>query len=546
MGIFDRNKKDGVDPNSVRALPYNAHRPLTASASRLKFNDKKEAENFSRLRSSDPWQIDAWNYFDAIGEVKSAALLVGAILSRVRLFAAVIENPDEPPVPIIDASSRAENPIDKEFAGKANRALQRLGSAHGGLSGLVARAGMNIWVAGECNLVQVPARIGSDIPERWDIKSISELVITKDGKTQIKSSRNGLAEDLPPEAFKARIWRSHAQYSDEADSSLKAVREACDELLLYSRLSRTVARSRMNAGMLLLPDGLAATEKQDGFEDEPEIDPATGEPIYTQSEDGPDEFEDELMTALTTPIADESSASAVVPGIIRGPADQLKEVRLLQFERTLDPQVQARADRALERILQGLDLPKDMLSGFSNVRYSNAKIIEESLYTSHIEPLILLICDALTAVYLRPALEAMGYEDLAYQAVIWYDPTEILTAPDRNQAANDGHDRKIISDDAWRRLNGLSEADAPSPREVLLRTILDRAPLDQGALDAVFKLMDPNLFNEIRETDQETNPAPLSDYARKILDAPDSSKPSVEDSPETIAPDEDVPPTPGV
>ncbi len=545
MGIFARDRNGQGDASPAQPLPYSAQRTLTASAARIKLNDPSEAANRAKRTGTDPWQRDAWEYYDAIGEIKSAALLVGAILSRVRLYAAVVENPDEPPISVGDASVREENPIDDVFAGRAQRALLRLSSAHGGIGGLVSRAGVNLWVAGECNLVQTPAKLGSGIPERWDIKSVDELVLPTGGKgaAKIMTSRAGTSEDLPADAFVGRIWRAHPRYSDEADSSIKAVRDACDEMLLYSKLSRTVGRARMNAGALLLPDGLSITEKQDGVNEDIDevVDPLDPMIITTDSEDDTMEFEDELMAAMTTPIQDEDSASAVVPLIIRGPADLLKEVRTISFDRTLDPELIARSDRALERVLQGLDIPKDIVTGLANVKYSNAVQIDESMYKAHIEPLILLVCDALTTVYFRPALIALGHEELAKTAVIWYDPTEILTRPDRHQTANDGHDRNVLSDDTWRRMNGFSEADAPSTRELIVRTILARGPITDTMIDTLFKLLDPDLFKSVRDEAIEGSPVPLSDHARSILEG---NTPSAPEEPDNAAPPDPATPDP--
>ena len=52
---------------------------------------------------------------------------------------------------------------------------------------------------------------------------------------------------------------------------------------------------------------------------------------------------------MTTPIRDEDSASAVVPLIIRGPAELGDKIKQFKFERSFDPALAQRADRVLER-----------------------------------------------------------------------------------------------------------------------------------------------------------------------------------------------------
>jgi hypothetical protein len=102
----------------------------------------------------------------------------------------------------------------------------------------------------------------------------------------------------------------------------------CAELLLLNRTFRATARSRLNAGALYLPDGLSVA--------------ATADPDYPYDEDGnyneqynaeeaADDFEDQLIDAMTTPIKDEDSASAVVPLIIRGPAELGDKIKQFKF-----------------------------------------------------------------------------------------------------------------------------------------------------------------------------------------------------------------------
>jgi hypothetical protein len=83
-----------------------------------------------------------------------------------------------------------------------------------------------------------------------------------------------------------------------------------------NRTFRATARSRLNAGALYLPDGLSVAAQGDPdypYDDENELNPGV------TVEEAEDEFEDQLIDAMTTPIRDEDSASAVVPLIIRGP-----------------------------------------------------------------------------------------------------------------------------------------------------------------------------------------------------------------------------------
>lgn len=550
MGLFDRNKEG--DSDRASAVAANSIRPLTASAHRMKLNDKDELDRFKQRKNADTWQTDAWEYFDAIGEIKYSGTLIGAILSRVRLYPAFNANPDVAPAHVNDAARLETVSMPERLAHDSERVLRRLDTANGGISGILNRAGINIWVAGECYLVQEPAKLGSGVPEKWDIKSVDELVVGTGGKLSLKktrASRLGKEDELPEDAFAGRIWRSHPRHSDEADSSLRSIRDLADELLLLGRTAKATARSRLNAGAIYIPDGLSLAEEAD---EEEVLDPATGEVPEVVEE--ADSFEQELIDAMTTPIADEESASAVVPLIIRGPAELGTAIKQFKFERSFDGELVKRGADVLERIMHGLDIPKNVVMGMANVKYSNAVQIDEQLYKAHVEPLVLLICDALTAVYYRPALLAMGYDaGVVAKSMIWYDPSEILTRPDRAASANEGYDRKALSGDAWRKAHGYTDTDAPTPEEQLKRAVLERGAITPEIATEVFKLIAPTLLGQVRQQSLANSPvAPLSPAAQDILDggtppANPAVQPLVPPSPPTPAtavPETPAPPVP--
>ena len=397
-----------------------------------------------------------------------------------------------------------------------------MNSAYGGQPGLLKDAALNLSVAGECYLVQMPARKGTGEPESWDVRSVDEVIVDPRGQYNVIGRREqaqgggqgGNVFRLGSNAFVGRIWRSHPRFSDEADSSIRGLLDLCAELLLLNRTFRATARSRLNAGALYLPDGLSVA--------------AQGDPEFYDSEDGigpgvtaeeaEDEFEEQLIDAMTTPIRDEESASAVVPLLIRGPAELGDAIKQFKFERSFDPMLAERSDRVLERIMQGLDVPKDVVSGMANVKYSNALQIDESLYKAHIEPLMLLIIDALTVVYLRPYLVANGYTDAEVSRVtVWYDPSAVSTRNDRASDANEGFDRGAVSFDAWRRAHGFSDQDAPTPNETALRILQSRAVLTPELTEAMMGAVSPEMMNAVRAAQQGSSVAPLPPEVEQAL-----------------------------
>ena len=514
---------------------FNTPRPLTAAAAQVKLDDRTEAEYFKARRNaaSTAWQTEAWEYYDAIGEVKYAFNLVASVVSRIRIYAAAVNNPSDTPAPIEDVES-----VDRRLSEAAQRALDRLSSAYGGQPGLLKDAALNLQVTGECYLVQIPERIGSGLPETWDVRSVDELQVDAKGNyivnprrdisggtaisTNLSTGNKDIVK-LPAGAYVGRIWRAHPRYTQEADSSLRGLLDLCAELLLLNRTFRATARSRLNAGALYLPDGLSVA--------------ASPDPDYPYDEDGnyneqynpeeaADEFEDQLIDAMTTPIKDEDSASAVVPLIIRGPAELGDRIKQFKFERSFDPALAQRADRVLERIMQGLDVPKDIVSGLANVKYSNALQIDESLYKAHIEPLMLLIVDALTVMYLRPYLIANGYDEAEVKRLcVWYDPSQVATRNDRAADADMGFDKMAVSYNTWRRAHGFSEADAPDPKEFALRLIVSKGMVTPEMTEALLQAVAPEIMDMARETAQEATGAPIPPEIDALLEEASSPSP---------------------
>lgn len=502
--------------DSSPAVPavFSAPRALTAAAAQVKMNDKAETDQFKARRSSSvyQWQQEAWEYYDAIGEIKYAFSLVGSVISRIRLYTAVVESPTEAPVALENSDK-----VDPSLSDAAERALARLDSAYGGQAGLLRDAALNILVTGECYLVQMPARIGQGTPESWDIRSVDEIKIDGRGQYIITSRRdiNSVTPIIiPKDAFVGRIWRAHPRYSDEPDSSLKGVLDLCGELLLLNRTFRATARSRLNAGAMYLPDGLsvsAGPESDYQFDDEVDITAQT-------PEEQEDDFETQLIDAMTTPISDESSASAVVPLIIRGPAELGEKIKQFKFERSFDPALAERSDRVLERILQGLDVPKDVVTGLANVKYSNALQIDESLYKAHIEPLLLLLSDALTIVYLRPYLKSIGYDPVEVdKLVIWYDPSAISTRNDRAADADMGFDKMAVSFEAWRNAHGFAETDAPTPDEVALRLMMQKGMITPELTEQMLMAFAPDAMEAAKSAGQASSVGPVPPEVSQML-----------------------------
>lgn len=535
MGMFTTEK---VNPDGADALPKDTPRPLVASYTRLKISDPNAQARLVESPEDREWQRRAWQAYEDIGEVHFAYNLIGNLMSRMRIYVGGC---------VCHENIEDMKDLTPGIKGAAEDALRKLHAHEGGLGAALRAMAINLSVPGECYLVQIPARevatpTGTRIvPERWEIRSIDEVIVPKPGSnepfrvtntgatgaTTAKNSPDIIT--LPPDAFVARMWRRSPRFSGRADSSMRPVLALCDELRLINQTFQATARSRLNSGLLFVPDTLAAST--------PGLLPgATGEDASSADVD---DFEENLIEGMMTPIQDPSSASAVVPILVRGPAEAGEKIKLIQFDRTFDPSLVQRADRVLERILQGLDLPKDMISGLANVRYSNAITIEDTLFKAHLEPLALLICDLLTYVYLRPALEARGYtEQQAHRLNLWYDPSVVVMRPNRNADAVALYDRYALSGEALREANGFTDGDGPTPTEVLLRMLVQKGPMGPELSESLMRYLAPMVMQAATEATLDTDEATgLPPAVQQLLDS-SAAAPTV--APATPEPEEEA------
>lgn len=517
MGFLTKKTDSNDDDGSMKALVFNTPRPLTASAATVNFKDKREVEAITRRRQTDKWQDEAWDYYDLVTEIKFAANIIASVLSRINIYAGYVTDTGSIPSRISTLDS-----IDPDLKEKAQSSLYLLETGTGGTSGLLRSIALGLFVAGECYLVKEPSKFSTNEPEKWQIRSVNEIVATtgKNATVAIKPRRDAKVSDytlLPPNGYIARIWRPHPRYQDEADSSVRGVLELCDELLLISRTTKAIAKSRLNAGLLFIPDGLSNVSQADG-----DMTSETGD----LSDDTSDSFEEELIDAMITPISDESSATSVVPLMVRGPESMGKAITFIKFDRAFDPALIERSKDILERILAGLDIPKDLAAAMTGMKLTRqTPVIEESFYNAHVEPMMLMVVDCLTVGFLRPALRAMGFsEDQVIRTCIWYDPSNVTTKPSKDVTSNHGYEMQTISAKAWRAANGYSESDAPSQLELAQRLAIAKGLLSEPITEKILSTIIPDLMSSLREDEiQLSDPKSANDLNDALSNTPEKA-----------------------
>jgi hypothetical protein len=146
------------------------------------------------------------------------------------------------------------------------------------------------------------------------------------------------------------------------------------------------------------------------------------------------------------------------------------------------------------------------------VRYSNAVVIDEGLYKANIEPLALVYVDALTQVYLRPVLLGQGFTEAELDnIVVWYDPSEIVTRPNKEDEATQGTDRLLLSPAAWRREHGYPESDAPDEEDLALMLLNKMTALPPEVITKLLQQSMPTILKDLQITDTTVGPNGPSD-----------------------------------
>jgi hypothetical protein len=430
--------------------------PVTAAAYQV------PAPRAELVKKPERWQNEAWGYFDTLGELNYGVLWLANMMSRVRLRAGQMEPGNDEPS-LLDTGPAAE-------------LMAKLGNGIGGKSEIMRRLTVQLSVPGEGYL------IGETINgvDRWQVRSVDEVRVggtsVKDGGTGFQVTDENTVNlgmywrDLAPEsANPIRVWRPHDRYYHLADSPLRSGLGVMRELELINRKIVAEYLSRIaSAGVLIVPDEVSF-------------------PVREEFADAEDPFAMEFVELAAEAIKTPGSPSAVVPLLLRVPAEYVAAVKHVDFTLKLDDKVIERRDQAIRRLATKLDIPSDVMLGLGDSNHWSAWAVEESGLKVHVAPLAEVICDALTKGYLHPMLMAQGIDPAEF--CVWYDMSELTLRPDRAANAGAAYGNLELSGKAYRREMGFSEDDAPTKADLeeqglktLIRTSHGAAP---GALDAL-------------------------------------------------------------
>lgn len=433
------------DPIPTEAL-YPKHRmsaqqrrsSLTASVSRFEMSD---ASWKTFKFGNRAWQDEAWRLYDIIGQIRFVSGWVGSRLSRSILRVHAIE-PDGNTGAVVDE----DTPNGEAIAEFASGPLG-VGDARAEAFRLL---GIDLFVVGEAFIV-AEADGGQSGEDTWFVVTARQIKRTGDQITITRPPTvgGGTMTYRDGTDLILRVWTPHPADTNEPDSP---VRSAIPSLrLIETTTKRKFAEldSRLvGAGVLFVPDTL-------------DFPPGENDEI------GTDGFSSTLMKTAATSLQDRSSAEAVVPIIISGPAEDLEYIKHITFWSELSAQLDATEERATIALAQSLDIPPEVLLGLGSSNHWSAWAISEAAVNEHIAPLAARIASALTVGYLQPGLETIGEESGAY--AYQFDLSALTARANRSADAVELHKLGLISDSVAREAGAWDETDKPDDEERLYR-----------------------------------------------------------------------------
>lgn len=508
MALLDRLRGGTLaTPDGERVRPLES---LVASAARI------SGRKIHRT-TAEAWQDEAWTLYDATGELRFVANSLANGMSRARVFAAKLPVGDEEPQPI-DLEPEEGQPAPSDSDRTAAEAVGAFAGGSLGRAEVVRRLALQLFVPGDGWIAGLPpgvldtqapaeAQPQAITPQSGDRVALSDLtwhafavgeVRIRAGVVALTMGDGAPAEIPEDQIILIRVWRPHPRKWWMADSPVKANMSVLRELLGLTRHVGAAIDSRLaGAGLLVLPQSVEVHAPAADNVDNPDA-PVPG-------------FVDALMDAMLTPIQDRDSAAAVVPLVIRVPdevAAQIDQDNLIRFSTPFDERTKELRDEAIRRLALGLDAPAEVLLGMSTANHWGAWQIDEATVKTHIEPVLALICDALTTQYLWPVLQDAGVADWR-DYVVWFDTVDLTLRPNRTAEATALYDKGELTGAALRREAGFSDEDAPPEVDQPVRLALDMVAASPSLLSQ-WRLAD--LVAQIRAVVDGTPPpdvAPL-------------------------------------
>lgn len=432
------------------------------------------------------WQREAWRLYDITGPLRFVVNSIAKTASKAKMFVGEVDDSGDIHVETEDLEVKqlAKVPLG---AGESRAEAIRLMCVNLQVAGevYVIAEGWDEAVGGFHNVdnegrerpdtVIPPGTTGWD-EDRWYVVSTEQITLLGDQVIIRRPTLMGGGYFTPVDSrdILMRVWIPHPVDIDEPDSPVRSAIPDLRELEALRKREFAELDSRLaGAGIFAVPDTMDFPRG--------DADGSDGE-----SEGGLDGFLEDVGNAMSESLQDRSSAAAMVPIGIQGPADAIEKIRHITFWTELSESILPMKDSALRMTAMSLDAPVEMMQGMGQTNHWSAWLLDENTISTHIEPLLGQIADALTKGWLEPALRRMGRDPKRYSFA--FNTASLQVRGDKTQTALELHERRLISDAALREVTDFDDALAPSAEERLRRMVEDAIRVAPSTM-----MMDPDV-----------------------------------------------------
>jgi hypothetical protein len=452
---------------------------MTAAATRL--FPERDGQIKGALAYRQPWQADAWDYYDDTAEIGRSADFVSDAMSRVRWYPGVRLEPDGPVMPL-DAADENDVPlVNERDRREVEDAFRRLGGGSmQSIAGLFGAASLQFFVPGEGYLLGYtpdedpvdPGAVLNPEGEVWQVVAAERLEVEeRRGGDRVKLNpwkprqsgvsyspqTGGKPVTLPEDTFVVRFWQRHPRDGELARSAVRRVLMECEELRIKLYAIRAQELQRMNAGIFVVPATASHRAMNEGSSTIPQSQLAA-----------------EIVNHIITPIKDPGSAAAAAPYVLE--LDTLSDG--VKPEWIVPPQVPKRdleeRDELSRRIVMALPVPTESILGLGQeANYANARIVTEQQWIMYLAPHADLLGESFSIGYLRREVAARGVMN-PERFAIGADGTDLYGKPNPQESVSEAHERIVVSDAYYREKLGIPQEAAPDDEEIARRLEIER------------------------------------------------------------------------
>lgn len=402
----------------------------------------------------------AWDWFHKIGEVHYAITRGEKIAGYAEISAHKLN---------ADGSIGDKYP-PTSLQGKVATMLQ---SPYGGRRGFVERFFEMMKVPGDCYLIRTRDAAGNQTGYDWLSSSELDISNMAVGDRVVRgptgnirrilvpksSASDAQFADIRPDDFIGRVWRPGGQYIEVADSPMRALDTECELLYLLTIGLKGKLTNRMALnGMMIL-----AKEITDVHTSAPKAD---GDVFHSNK------VLNDLLNGMRYAVRNPEEAESAMPIVMQANSSGtgLKPAEMVAMV-TSDRQIYEtdikQRDELLTRIIMGLDVQPQHVRGQGDSNHWSAWAVSDDERRVSIQPDIETMCWALTRLVLAAELQKAGRGAAEIEkSVLWYDLTAANVKTNLAEDSRQMRDRKLVGDEAARRMSGLEETDAPTDEEL--------------------------------------------------------------------------------